>query len=400
MKSILLSIFFIAISTFSYAQHRVLDSLAKTHYQKFIYENGNFKGDYLDSLINKISKHQYVLIGEQHHSNEIPAFVQYLIKKVDYDNYIMEGNQSTTDLLRATYNHSVKEYKNLLNRFQDRFGFYTFSQDRSILEYFFSKQKEVIELDQVFASSDAPLLDFLYKSTRNEKAKLIYRQLFEKAEQQWKVYSKNPNVQPPFKDEHLPLLCAASFKDDIQLLQSLDLSEQEQLIIEDLAKSNDIYRTAFSGEGYKSHEMRIGLMKNNLLDNLNKIKGHKNLFKFGANHVTKHKSLLQDTPDVGNLVLNIADSDNEKSLHIALMEKKGSVAGLFGEAIETNGLPYLKAFTDIETAKNEWLIFDLNDLNKKLSTKDFQADHSLKNFMEGYDYLIIIPEVTPQIKGN
>ncbi len=294
---------------------------------------------------------------------------------------------------------SERDYDDLLVRYTDRFGFYTFEKDRELLEYFVLADKPVIELDQVFASSDVPLLDELSKSTTNEKAKAVYQELMDIAEIRWSAYKNDPNVQPPFDLNGLPLLFSEELSTKLQPLLSKEISPKERQIIQDLMQSNAIYTTAIAGRGLQSHEMRISMMKKNLLANHHTLVGKKNLFKFGANHVTKHKSLGQGTADIGNFALNLADAEGERSLHIAIMEKSGEVGGLFGENVPTDGLPYLKSFTDLCQSPMEWLLFDLNKVNSQIKKKHVNLKSAaLANFIDSFDYWIIIPEVSPQSK--
>lgn len=111
---------------------------------------------------------------------------------------------------------SERDYDDLLVRYTDRFGFYTFEKDRELLEYFVLADKPVIELDQVFASSDVPLLDELSKSTTNEKAKAVYQELMDIAEIRWSAYKNDPNVQPPFDLNGLPLLFSEELSTKLQ----------------------------------------------------------------------------------------------------------------------------------------------------------------------------------------
>ncbi|WP_133228613.1 hypothetical protein [Sphingobacterium corticibacter] len=400
MKSHLpLAILFLIANFASAQSDSSLDSIAAAHKETFVYEADSFSGNSLDSLLAEINNHQYILIGEQHHTNEVPSFIRYLLQKVNFDNYIMEGNQSVTNLLSETLKKSERDYDDLLERYTDRFGFYTFEKDRELLEYFVLANKPVIELDQVFASSDVPLLDELSKSTMNEKAKAVYQELMNIAEIRWSAYKNNPDVQPPFDLNGLPLLFSEELSTKLHPLLSQEISAKERQIIQDLLQSNAIYTMAIAGRGLQSHEMRISLMKKNLLANQHTLAGKKNLFKFGANHVTKHKSLGQGTPDIGNFALNLADAEGERSLHIAIMEKSGEVGGLFGENVPTDGLPYLKSFTDLCQSPTEWLLFDLNKVNSQIKKKHVNLKSAaLINFIDGFDYLIIIPEVSPQSK--
>lgn len=399
MKSLIFVALLVGSLSYVHAQDRLLDSIVSAHKKVFTYEDGTFSGANLDSLVDAINSHPYLLIGEQHHTNEVPLFLKYLLKKVDFDNYVMEGNQSVTNLLEHTLKTSKSDYDELIKRHTDRFGFYTFLEDRKLLEHFLLADKSVIELDQVFASSDVPLLETLSKATLNDYAKTVYDELKDIAEVRWSAYKNNPDVQPPFDLNGLPLLFSEELSQKLQPLLSQEISALEKKIIKDLIQSNAIYAMAIAGKGLQSHEMRISLMKKNLLANHSKLAGKKNLFKFGANHVTKHKSLGQNTPDVGSLTFNLADAEGGKSLHIAIIEKSGHVGGLFGEDIETNGLPYLKSFSNLSDIKTQWLLFDLNQVSSQVKDKKVSIKSAaLTNFLDGFDYLIIIPEVTPQVK--
>lgn len=100
MKLLLFSAFFFLFADFASAQSdSILYSIAVAHKQTFVYKADSFRDNSLDSLLAEINNHQYILIGEQHHTNEVPSFIRYLLQKVNFDNYIMEGNQSVTNLL-------------------------------------------------------------------------------------------------------------------------------------------------------------------------------------------------------------------------------------------------------------------------------------------------------------
>ncbi|SJN49869.1 hypothetical protein [Sphingobacterium sp. JB170] len=399
MRSLLLLLLLPFSSFVANAQENVVDSIITEHKQTFSYRNNTFSGEALDTLVNKIAEHRYILIGEQHHTNEVPLFVTYLMQKIEFDNYIMEGNQFVTNLLEKTLKKSEKDYNELITKYPEHLGFYTFSKDRKILETFLLADKNVIELDQVYGSSDGPILNDLINITENNEAKTVYRQLLDLSESRWEKYKQNPNIQPPFNKDELPLLGVRELTERLQPLLSLNLSSEEERIIHDLVISDNIYALVYEGSYLRSHDTRISLMKKNLLNNYDKLVGKRNLFKFGANHVTKHKSLSHNTPDVGNMALNLADAEGQKSLHIAVMEKSGSLGAPFGEDIATNGAPYLKPFLDLTTDKKEWLLFDLNKVRNEATKKKITMGSTvLTNFIEGFDYLIVIPEVTPQTK--
>lgn len=124
----------------------------------------------------------------------------------------------------------------------------------------------------------------------------------------------------------------------------------------------------------------------------------KNLFKFGANHMPKGESLLK-IYDIGNLVNNIADSKFKKSLHIIIVGKSGMQASPFkgfpATKVDENGddLKVLKPFFPLVTDK-QWHSFDMLPLRKALEEKQINCTDGLRRIINGYDYLVIIPEVT------
>jgi len=59
----------------------------------------------------------------------------------------------------------------------------------------------------------------------------------------------------------------------------------------------------------------------------------------------------------------------------------------------------LVRFSDLSESKNEWMLFDLKKINSEIKKQKINIKSStLANFIDGFDYLIIIPEVTPQVK--
>lgn len=381
------------------AQDSLITKIASRHQQIIQHKNQMFSGKAIDSLVAEASTRNYVLIGEDHHTNEILYFTNYLTKKLNFDNYITESDQLTIDLLRKYYTEKEEAYNGWLDEYSDHFGFFTFAQDRLLLTSFFDRKKPVIGLDQVLFNEDIVLFNELTKITKNSAAKKTYEKLREISRTRWSKYKQNPGQKPPFDMEQFPLMFSDEMTLEIDKLLKLSISERERQILTAIKESNHIYTLALNNKGLLSHEIRISLMKRNLLQHYDQIKGKKNLFKFGANHVTKYKSLFQNSPDVGNFIYNLADTEDQKSLHIAIIQKEGSTADFFNGEAKTNGFPLLKPFYDLVGDEQEWLIFDLNKINKEIKNKKVEiTSQTLKNYMEGYDCLIVIPKVTAQKK--
>jgi hypothetical protein len=174
--------------------------------------------------------------------------------------------------------------------------------------------------------------------------------------------------------------------------------------VQDFAASSNIYQLAGQGDPL-SHELRINLMKRNLLEGLATYQRPGQslptmLFKFGATHVSRGVSLNGGVYDVGNLALNLADAHDQKSLHIYLMGQRGTrVQGFNPDDFSKNVAAYssvdeLKPFT-VPAGSTAWQVFDLRPLRRALRRDQLKvANYDLEVTLLGYDYLIIIPETT------
>lgn len=397
MKFNLLFLLIFCTVSIANAQDSLINEIASRHKQIIQHKDQMFSGKAMDSLITEASGRNYVLIGEDHHTNEILYFTNYLTKKIDFDNYITESDQLTIDLLRKYYSGKKEAYNLWLEEYSDHFGFFTFAQDRSLLTSFFDRKKPVIGLDQVLFNEDIILFNELSKNTRNSTAKKAYENLREISRERWSKYKQNPGQKPPYDMKQFPLMLSEEMTQEIDKLLKLSISDSERQTLTAIKESNHIYTLGFNDQGLLSHQKRISLMKRNLMHHFDQIKGKKNLFKFGANHVTKYKSIFQNSPDLGNLIYNLADTEDQKSLHIAIIQKEGSTADFFSGAAKTNGLPFLKPFYDLVGEEQDWLFFDLKKINKEIKNKKVEmASQTARNYLEGYDYLIIIPKVTAQ----
>ncbi|WP_300685145.1 hypothetical protein [Chryseobacterium sp.] len=382
-------------STTVLAQDSLITKIASEHEQIISFDSHQFSGEGIKTFTQKIAQHRYVLIGEDHLNNEVLDFTSYLTQNIDFDNYITEADQLTMDILRKDYN-KVKEYRSIVTNSKDKFSFFSFDRDRELLNSFFKNNKTTIGLDNVFFNSDSVVFQELINKTSNKQAKAKYEAMLQESLARWNRYKANPDQQPSVESNQ-PYLFTSDFGKKIMDIQKLKLSEYEYQALNSLLKSNRIYNLGYTGDGLESHYMRISSMKAQLLKNLDKIKGKRNLFKFGANHVGKGRSLFQNSFDVGNLVTNLADAEQEQSLHIAIIQQGGKAGSFFSESSEADNVSFLKPFYKLIGKDNEWLLFDLNKINENIKKqKTVIKSTGLKNLIEGYDYLIIIPKVTAQ----
>ncbi|MDH6252978.1 hypothetical protein M2347_002705 [Chryseobacterium sp. H1D6B] len=378
------------------AQDSLVTKIASEHYQIINFENKKFSGNAIVDLTKTIAQHKYVLIGEDHLNNEVLDFATYLTSNISFDNYITEDDQLSIDILRKGYKKN-KEYQFIVSHSNDKFSLFSFNRDREFLYHFFENNKTVIGLDNVYFNADIPVFQELINKTTNKEAKTKYETMMKESNARWDKFKIDTDQKPLPDASNQPYLFSGEFGKKLAEIQKLKLSEYEYYVLNQLAESNTIYSMGYDGKGLESHFLRISTMKEKLLNNLDKMKGKRNLIKFGANHAGKDKSLFQNSFDIGNLVYNLADAEKEKSLHIAVIQKSGRAGSFSSESVDAGDVAFLKPFYQLTGKENEWLLFDLTKINEDIKKqKAMIKSPGLKNLLNGYDYLIIIPKVTAQ----
>ncbi|MBK1895647.1 hypothetical protein [Chryseobacterium paridis] len=378
------------------AQDSLVTKIASQHYQIINFENNHFSGEGIRNLTETIAQHKYVLIGEDHLNNEVLDFTSYLTNHINFDNYITETDQFTIDILKKDCEKN-REYQSIVSNSNGKFSFFSFDKDHDLLDYFFQNNKTVIGLDQVYYNSDAVIFQELIKRTSNPLAKAKYEALLKESTARWDRYKKEVNQSPLEDGSNRPYLFSNDLGKNLMQLQKLELSDYEYRAINKLKISNEIYVLENNEKEAESNFLRTSSMKENFLENLDKIKGKRNLFKFGANHAARDKSLLQNSSDIGNLASSLAGSEKEKSLHIAIIQKSGKTGSFFSDSNDAEYVLFLRPFYRLVNKENQWLLFDLTKINEEIKKQKTSVKSStLKNLLSGYDYLIIIPKVTAQ----
>ena len=326
-----------------------------------------------------------VLIGEDHFFNEIPRFVSAIATSTTFQNFIVEIDPYTANLLQEKISKlSPADFTNFNRQWQETFSFYALKPEMELLKEMVKSGVRIGGTDQIILMSDRLIANSLKKKSKDKEAIKLYEQIETQATRHFNAFLKD-QTQPFY-------MLTAAFDSVLNKLLTLPLSADEQKQLHDLQLSKRIY-----SEG--SHWLRLQLMKNNFYNYYYpRVTDQKTLYKFGCNHLTKGEGLLGGY-DIGNIVYNIADSRYEKSLHIMIVGKNGWQGSPFKnfpaqQLDPVNGeLKVLKAFFD-ETG-DEWMCFDLTKMHRPLRRGDLKIDDLfLRRVLQGYDYLVVIPEVT------
>lgn len=370
MKKITFSLLTLFITSFNYAQNIVLDSLVQKNSFPFqIDKNISFQGKGWNVLLDEIKQSNSVLLGETHFTNEVPYFTNAIINEVQFDNYFLEVDPYSVDLIETKIKSlSDEQLTAFVKQYSTNFSFLELEPEFTLFKDLVKRNTKIYGVEQMSVSADQMIISNLKETSKNKKVIEIYNQM---------LHNSKLAVSKEGLEKYYML--SEDCLQKIDLLLKLKLSDKERKQIEALKLSREIYTK-------RGHLLRIQLMKNILLTQMPDWNNKKNLFKFGANHLPKGETILTKTDiyDIGNLISNIEEANFRKSLHIMIVGK--------GEDEDDNSS--FKSFLNV--AKDEqWYCFDLRPIKKSILQNKVKVDDVyLSRVIKGYDYLIYIPKLT------
>lgn len=370
MKKTILLLLTLFIANYNYGQDRVLDSLVqKNNFPFQIEKNVSFQGKGWDVLLNEIKQSNSVLLGETHFTNEIPYFTNAIINEVKFDNYFLEVDPYSVDIIETKIKSlSAEKLNSFVKEYSTNFSFLEQEPEFDLFKDLVQRNTKIYGVEQISIFADQMVISSLKETSKNKKVIEIYEQMLHNS----KLASSKEGLEKYY-------LLSEDCLQKIDLLLKLKLSDKERKQIEDLKLSREIYVK-------RSHPLRIQLLKNILLNQLADWKNKKNLFKFGANHLPKGETILTKTDiyDIGNLISNIEEANFRKSLHIMIV----------GKGEDGNDNASFKSFLNV-AKEDQWYCFDLRPLKKSILQNKLKVDDVyLSRVIKGYDYLIYIPKVT------
>jgi len=369
MKKIILLLLTLFIANFNYAQNILLDSLVQKNGFPFQNDkNISFQGKGWDVLLDEIKQSNSMLLGETHFTNEIPYFTNAITNEVHFDNYFLEVDPYSVDIIETKIKSlSPEQLNSFIKEYSTNFSFLEYEPEFDLFKNLVKRNTKTFGVEQISVFADQMIISRLKETSKNKKAIDIYEQMLHNS----KLIATKEGLDKYY-------LLSEDCLQKIDLLLQLKLSDKERKEIEDLKLSREIYVK-------RSHPLRIQLLKNILLTQMPDWKSKKNLFKFGAVHVPKGETILTKTDiyDIGNLISNIEEANYRKSLHIMLIGKGD-------EDDDTSFKSFLNVAKD-----NQWYSFDLRPLKKSILQNKLKIDDIyLSRIIKGYDYLIYIPKVT------
>ncbi|MBG8553547.1 hypothetical protein [Hymenobacter guriensis] len=359
-----------------------------------------FSGAGWDKLRQDIQKSQLVLLGEDHGMAQIPAFATAVAEVLKPKVYVAE-----IDRYQARDLSQLASQPGLPTAFSRQYpmnlSFYSWVEEFELVRSLRAQGTALVGIEQVGAATPGRLLGLMADQTKSKTAKAYLRktaatfQAQDRADMVAGTY--NRSTVNTLRPATLDSLRAATQKE----------SPEVRRMLQDFEASVAIFQLNYAGKP-GAHQTRINLMKRNLLQELQPYQTVGQplpamLFKFGAYHLGRGRSIWGDIYDVGNLAVNLADMHDQKTLHIFVIGKQGTqVGGANPDDFSKNVAQYshtdeamVKPFMAATPAGTAWQVFDLRPLRRAMLRQNMPvADQELQATILGYDYVVIIPETT------
>ena len=366
------------------------EDLARQHQLSMSVSGKGFAGPGWEFLSRRVAEARYVLVGEDHFTNEIPLFVEAVAEVEPFEAFYIEVDPWSTRIIeRSILQLETSERQAFRREYGDLYSFYALEPEYRLLKKLVEGGAALLGSDQVVMYADRLIFQDWLAKTDNERARAIYERVVTESRQHLEAFLEHPE-EPKFSEIYF---MTPAFSADLESLSQLRLSDEEHAIIDAMQRSVDIYATL-------SHRKRVQLIKHHLMADYPRWIGKRTLFKYGANHLARGESFLT-VEDIGNLVANLAEAHYQESFHVMILGESGAQASPFrgfpDSPVNPEGfyLKHLQPFFRL-TPEGNWSVFDLVPLRRALEKGELALDNTnLIRSLKGFDALVLIPAVTP-----
>ncbi|MEO6923419.1 MAG: hypothetical protein ABI142_06300 [Bryocella sp.] len=383
-------------------------SLKSVRYDLQVSQQNELSGSGLPVLSKAVDSAQFVLIGEDHLTMEIPQFVAAvcdLMAPGGLNAMAVEAGPQAAKFVDDSFGKPdrVARIAKLIKQYPDSVAFLNARQENDLAAHcaHASHQSDfqLWGLDQEFLGATGWLLDGILATHPGREAAKAVQHLQIKADQDRVAAAKTGD---PSKLFLLQPVDESDLSKTEELLRKQGTPEANSLFRE-LLVSHKIYRANVEGR-HESNSMRAQLLKENLRNNLDKEYAKRMhprvLLKFGDWHLYKGFNPLHQL-DLGDYVAEIADGQGASTLHICILGARGVHALYAGYGRP----PALQPFVMDEDRDYRWIKpamdsqvssgWTMYDLRKMRFQKIAGLDPDFSRLIYGYDLLIIVPELHP-----
>ncbi|QIX63277.1 hypothetical protein HER32_19700 [Hymenobacter sp. BT18] len=390
------------------AQAQTAPAAPDTAFQRLLVKNQfpltptatQLSGSGWEKLRQDIEKSTLVLVGEGHGMAQVPLFTQAVAQVLKPKVYVAE-----IDKYQARDLHRLAAQPGLPTAFTRQhpmeLSFYSWVEEFELARTLRAQNAAFVGVEQVGGATPGRLFGLMAEQVRSKKAKAYLLRLAAKFQAQ----DRADMLLGSYEHTTVNTIRPATL-DSLRAFTRTESLEVRQML-QDFEASSAIFKTNAAGQP-GAHRARINLMKSNLLQELQPYTATGQplppmLFKFGAYHAGRGRSIWGDMYDVGNLAMNLADVHDQKSLHIFVIGKQGiQNGGSNPDDFSKNVAPYsyaeedmIKPFAAATPAAGPWQVFDVRPLRRAILRQGLKiANPELEATILGYDYVVIIPETT------
>jgi hypothetical protein len=366
-------------------------------------DGGRMTGGGADLLRSVLADAQYVLIGEDHGTIQIPAFMSSvcaILGPQGFHTMAVEVGPMAVSVVQQGIGRDDRRERIAASekKYSDSIAFFNLQEELDMVTSCAQSAKgetfHLWGLDQELMGSTGMTMARILETHPGKEASAAAQRILDEnnAAAERAAKSGNPG--------ELLMMCAS----DEEFTRLKELLKKEgntdaQRLMRGLIESRQIYKDNTAAPRDSNRERAL-LMKQTFMQNYEEAatgSRPKVLMKFGDWHLYKGFNPLQNN-DIGNFMTELADGQGTKALHIIILPVKGTRLRFAGigrpytpesfKMLDDNDYKFMQPFVD-EAGSEGWTVFDLRKLRGEAI-----SDPSLQRLVLGYDLLVLIPEAT------
>jgi hypothetical protein len=390
------------------AQQAALVKLVEENRYELTVQDGEMGGPGAALLEKELAAAQFVAIGEEHGTREIPQFVWATCRSMarhDLDAMAIEAGPLVTAQLQRWTSRGDGSAGLLAfeKRYPDSIAFFNWREEFDLLSHCQQATAphalHLWGLDQEFLGSPTFILQQILAARPGPPAESVAQKL----QAQCVVDTQKSIASGSWQDACMLRLSPPALASLAAAVERTENRRARELTAA-LIKTQHIYSRHENGHAYEANRERALLMKRNFLADYQALsrkvgRPARVLLKFGGNHLFKGFDET-DLNDLGNFVTEFADGLQSASLHIEVLGIRGEEEANMGPgqpgrpiARETAPGPLAPLYAEAYPAG--WTVFDLRPLRSKFASFG-HVDRELERLIFGYDMLVLVPVVTVQ----
>lgn len=386
------------------AQDSTLTRLIRRNRWPLVQDGAHFTGIGWDRLQREASQSQFVLLGETHGTAQVPQFAAALAQVFRPALFVTEIDRyQAQDLTQLTSKSAPPTA--FLTRYPMALSFFSWPAEFALAQQLQTQHVPILGVDQLNFFAAGRFYDRLADQVKNKQSRTYLRQ-------RATAYQAHDRATMRTDLGQLTMMRQSQAALDSLVAVTNQESPAVRQQVQEYLTSAHIYQTA-TKPGGGSHQQRTGLLKHNLLLALRPYQPTggealpKILAKFGATHLMRNLS-FNGVFDVGSLFDNLADAQQQRTLHVMVFGKQGTMVanGHYDPTGSPQNVEAYPAETDAisqllyeQANGSTWNLIDLRPARRALLRHQLQvSEPTLENMILGYDYVVVIPQTTASIE--